>query len=69
MSVYPNTRTREQQEKDKETEKDKKREVSMERSREGTKQKEVPTANHYPKKSNNNKHNILVFCKKLKKVE
>ena len=54
---------------DKKTDKKgKKRDVSMERSKVGTK-KEVPPAYHILTKYNNNKHNIVAFHKIWKKYD
>ena len=59
-SVLPNTRAWEQQESNKtnETDEGKKRDVSTERSKGGTKKKEVPTAYHSLPNENTIKINI-----------
>ena len=69
-SVFPNTRTWEQQRmKDKETDQEgKKGGVSVKRSKAGTKEKRSPDGPKLSKsKHKKNKHNLLVLCKRWKK--
>ena len=54
--------------KDKETDKEgKKRRVRMKTKQNRNEKKEIPTAYHYIFPINNNKHNKVIFNKKLKK--
>ena len=68
-SVFPNTNAWEQHELNKaskQKEEGKKRDISMEKSKAGMKEKEDPAVYHYQSLINN--HNVVIFSIKCKKV-